>query len=109
MSSTLEVDEVVHRIAAAVKSTVNYQIFSIFQLDERTGLLQTKIVIRSNEREIPKLTVPLGKGLVGTAALLNESVRVGDVSLGCTLHFDSPRNTIRTRQSRWPTRDASSA
>ena len=67
MSSTLEVDEVVHKIAAAVKSTVNYHIFSIFQLDERSGLLQIKTVIRSNERENRKLTVPLGKGLVGTA------------------------------------------
>jgi sigma-B regulation protein RsbU (phosphoserine phosphatase) len=81
MSSTLEVDEVVHKIAAAVKSTVNYHIFSIFQLDERSGLLQIKTVIGSNERENRKLTVPLGKGLVGTAALLNEPVRVSDVSL----------------------------
>ena len=68
MSSTLEVDEVFHQIATAVKSTVNYHIFSIFQLDERTGVLQLKTVIRSNEREQKKLTIPLGKGLVGTAA-----------------------------------------
>jgi len=80
MSSTLEVDEVLHRIAAAVKSTVNYHIFSIFQLDERSNMLQVKTVVRSNERENRKLTVPLGKGLVGTAALLNEPVRVADVS-----------------------------
>src|SRR5262249_14522285 len=80
MSSTLEVDEVVQRIASAVKSTVNYQIFSIFQLDEKSGMLQVKSVIRSNERENRKLAVPLGKGLVGDAALRNVPVRVGDVS-----------------------------
>lgn len=80
MSSTLEVDEVVRRIATAVKSTVNYHIFSIFQLDERSNMLQIKTVIKSNERENRKLAVPLGKGLVGTAALLNEPVRVGDVT-----------------------------
>jgi sigma-B regulation protein RsbU (phosphoserine phosphatase) len=80
MTSTLEIDEVFHRIAAAVKSTVNYHIFSIFQLDDRTGVLHLKTVVRSNERENKKLTVPLGDGLVGAAALRDAPVRVGDVS-----------------------------
>jgi sigma-B regulation protein RsbU (phosphoserine phosphatase) len=81
MNSSLDVEEVVHRIAAAVKSTVNYEIFTIFRLDERAGLLYPRIVIRSNEREKENRTVPLGTGLVGTAARLNEPVRVGDVSV----------------------------
>jgi len=45
MTSTLETEEVFHRIANAVKSTVNYHIFSIFQLDERTGVLQREGVL----------------------------------------------------------------
>jgi len=80
MTSTLEIDEVFHRIAAAVKSTVNYHIFSIFQLDDRTGVLQLKTVVRSNERETKKFTVPLGDGLVGAAALRDTPVRVGNVA-----------------------------
>jgi sigma-B regulation protein RsbU (phosphoserine phosphatase) len=79
MTSTLEIDEVFRRIAAAVKSTVNYHIFSIFQLDERTGVLHLKTVVRSNEREVKKMAVPLGDGLVGAAALMNVPVRVGNV------------------------------
>jgi len=79
MTSTLEIDEVFRRIAAAVKSTVHYQIFSIFQLDERTGVLNLKTVVRSNEREHKKRTVPLGDGLVGAAAMMNVPVRVGNV------------------------------
>src|SRR5262245_32008574 len=78
MNSTLDVEEVVQRIATAVKSTVDYHIFSIFQLDERANILRPKTVIRSNEREFMKLTVPLGEGLVGAAAALNQPVRVGD-------------------------------
>jgi len=80
MSSTLDVEEVAHRIAAAVKSTVNYHIFSIFQLDERAGVLRPKTVIRYNERESIQLAVPLGQGLVGAAAELNQPVRVADVT-----------------------------
>jgi sigma-B regulation protein RsbU (phosphoserine phosphatase) len=79
MSSSLEVEEVIHKIAAAVRSTVDYQIFSIFQLDERAGTLHPKVIIRSNEREFRKLSVPLGKGLVGAAAQLKRPVRVGHV------------------------------
>ena len=54
MASTLEVEELVNKIAAAVKSKINYHIFSIFLLDERQGLLRPKFVIRSNERENQK-------------------------------------------------------
>jgi len=79
MTSTLETEEVFRRIANAVKSTVNYHIFSIFQLDERTGVLQLKTVVRSNERENKRLTVPLGDGLVGSAAMMNVPVRSGNV------------------------------
>jgi sigma-B regulation protein RsbU (phosphoserine phosphatase) len=80
MSSTLDLNEVVLRIAAAVKSTVNYHIFTLFELNERVGVLEPKTVIRSNEQDFRKLTVPLGEGLVGSAALHNEAVRVGDVA-----------------------------
>jgi sigma-B regulation protein RsbU (phosphoserine phosphatase) len=81
MTSTLEIDEVFHRIAAAVKSAVNYHIFSIFQLDERAGVLNLKTVVRSNERENLKLVVPLKDGLVGAAAMMSVPVRVGNVQV----------------------------
>jgi sigma-B regulation protein RsbU (phosphoserine phosphatase) len=80
MGSTLEVDELVHKIAAAVKQKINYQTFSIFLLDEKQGLLRPKFVIRSNERENQKLVLPLGTGLIGTAAKLNLPLRIADVT-----------------------------
>jgi phosphoserine phosphatase RsbU/P len=43
-------------------------------------VLEPKTVIRSNEQDFRKLNVPLGEGLVGSSALHNEPVRVGDVS-----------------------------
>jgi len=79
MTSTLELDEVFHRIANAVKSTVDYHTFSIFQLDERTGLLQLKTMVHAGEREQVKRSVPLGQGLVGSAATMNVPVRSGNV------------------------------
>jgi len=81
MSSTLEVDELVRKIAAAVKQKIDYHTFSIFLLDEKQGLLRPKFVIRSNERENQKLVLPLGTGLIGTAAKMNTPLRIGDVTL----------------------------
>src|SRR5215467_6941015 len=80
MSSTLEVEELVRKIAAAVKKKLDYHTFSIFLLDEKQGLLRPKFVIRSNERENQKLVLPLGTGLIGTAAKMNTSLRVSDVT-----------------------------
>src|SRR5438309_6107906 len=80
MGSTLQVDELVHKIAAAVKQKINYHTFSIFLIDEKQGLLKPKFVIRSNERENQKLVLPVGTGLIGTAAKLNEALRIGDVT-----------------------------
>jgi len=81
MSSTLEVDELVRKIAAAVKQKIDYHTFSIFLLDEKQSLLRPKFVIRSNERENQKLVLPLGTGLIGTAAKLKMPLRIADVIL----------------------------
>jgi sigma-B regulation protein RsbU (phosphoserine phosphatase) len=80
MGSTLDIDELVHKIAAAVKRTIDYQIFSIFLLDEAQQLLRPRMVIRYNALEYQKLALPLGTGLVGTAAKLNEPLRIGNVT-----------------------------
>src|SRR5262245_596182 len=71
MGSTLEVEELVHKIADAVKATVNYSIFSIYLLDERQKVLRPKVVIRDSAPEHQKMNIPLGTGLVGHAAQLN--------------------------------------
>jgi phosphoserine phosphatase RsbU/P len=80
MSSTLEVDELVRNIAATVKQKIDYHTFSIFLLDEKQSLLRPKFVIRSNERENQKLVLPLGTGLIGTAAKLKMPLRIADVT-----------------------------
>jgi sigma-B regulation protein RsbU (phosphoserine phosphatase) len=80
MSSTLEIDELVRKIAEAVKQKIDYHTFSIFLLDEKQGLLRPKFVIRSNEKENQKLVLPLGTGLIGTAAKMNMPLRIANVT-----------------------------
>ncbi len=80
MGSTLDVDELVHKIASAVKSTINYQIFSIFLLEEKQQILRPRTVIRYNTLEYQKMGIPVGTGLVGTAAKMNIPLRIADVT-----------------------------
>src|SRR5690349_1430824 len=58
LGSTLEIDELVQKVATAVKSTINYQILSIFLLDEKQQLLRPRIIIRYNTTEHEKLGLP---------------------------------------------------
>ena len=80
IASTLDVDALLNKIAEAVKSAVDYHIFSILMLDEENKRLTPRMVFRPNTQDYEKIDVPLGDGLVGTAAIGNRPVRVGDVS-----------------------------
>ena len=80
IASTLDVDELLNKIADAVKSTIDYDIFSILLVEARTEILKPRMVFRPGSREYEKFDIPVGQGLVGTAALENIAVRVDDVS-----------------------------
>ena len=80
MTSTLDVDDLINKIADAIKSTIDYDIFSILLVDARTERLKPRIVFRPSGQEYEKFNVVLGQGLVGTAALDNVPIRVEDVS-----------------------------
>ena len=80
IASTLEVEQVINKIAQAVKSTVDYHIFSILLLNESDKVLRPRMVFRHEVEAYEKFDVPLGQGLIGTAALRNEPIRIGDVS-----------------------------
>ena len=79
MSSTLEVDELFHRDRHCRQ--VDRRLPHLLDLSARREARRAAAqnVIRSNEREHQKLALPLGTGLVGTAAQMNVPVRSGNV------------------------------
>lgn len=79
VSSILDLDELLARIAQLTRKVIDYRTFGILLLNERTGELEMKLAVKYDERvTLPK--VKLGEGLVGYAALLREPVLVGDVT-----------------------------
>jgi len=80
LTSILNFDELLGRIAELVRRLIDYQMFSILLLDAGGEQLQHRFSLRFNENIHLKHEIPLGRGLVGYAAESKEAVLVPDVS-----------------------------
>jgi len=79
MSSILDLDVLLTRIASLTKRLIDYRTFGILLLNETTQELEMKLAVRYGKGAESK-HVKLGEGLVGWAALHKEAVLVSDVS-----------------------------
>ena len=80
LTSILNVDELLKRIAELLSRLIDYQMFSILLLDAAGEKLQHRFSLRFQENIQLKHDVPLGDGLVGYAARHRQAVLVPDVS-----------------------------
>jgi sigma-B regulation protein RsbU (phosphoserine phosphatase) len=80
MSSILDPDELLTRLAHLIKRVIDYSIFGIALLDEETQTLDLKVTIKFGDSAQALEPVKIGEGLVGYAALHKEVVLVPDVT-----------------------------
>jgi sigma-B regulation protein RsbU (phosphoserine phosphatase) len=80
LTSILNLDELLGRIAELVRRLIDYQMFSLLLLDSSGETLQHRFSLRFNENIHLKHEIPLGRGLVGTAAESKQAVLVADVT-----------------------------
>jgi sigma-B regulation protein RsbU (phosphoserine phosphatase) len=80
LTSILNLDELLGRIAELVRRLIDYQMFSILLLDPSGEKLQHRFSLRFNENIHLKHEIPLGRGLVGIAAQNKQAVLVPDVT-----------------------------
>jgi sigma-B regulation protein RsbU (phosphoserine phosphatase) len=80
LTSILNVDQLLRRIADLLTRIIDYQMFSILLLDPSGSTLQHRFSLRFKENVQLKSDIPLGRGLVGYAAQHGEAVLVPDVS-----------------------------
>jgi sigma-B regulation protein RsbU (phosphoserine phosphatase) len=80
LTSILNLDELLGRIAELLRRLIDYQMFSILLLDSTGQKLQHRFSLRFNENIHLKHEIPLGRGLVGAAAETKQAVLVPDVS-----------------------------
>jgi phosphoserine phosphatase RsbU/P len=79
ITSTLDLDELMSRMAAIVKRAIDYQVFAILLLSERTQELSVRFSSGHPKELVKKLRVKVGEGIVGRAAATRKSVMVNDV------------------------------
>jgi len=80
LTSILNLDQLLKRIAELLSRLIDYQMFSILLLDASGEKLQHRFSLRFQENIQLKHDVPLGKGIVGHAAQHKHTVLVPDVS-----------------------------
>jgi len=80
LTSILNVDQLLKRIADLLTRIIDYQMFSILLLDPTGTVLQHRFSLRFKESVQLKREIPLGQGLVGYAAQHKQAVLVPDVS-----------------------------
>src|SRR5215216_5163028 len=79
MSSILDLDVLLTRIASLTKRLIAYRTFGILLLNEETQELEMKMAVRYGQGNESK-RVKLGEGLVGWSALHKEPLLIADVS-----------------------------
>jgi len=80
LTSILNLDELLKRIAELLNRLIDYQMFSILLLDSTGQKLQHRFSLRFRENIQRKHDISLGQGVVGYAVQHKEAVLVSDVT-----------------------------
>ena len=78
LNSTLEMDKLLGRVAELVRQVIDYEIFAILLLNERTQDLRIRFQI-GHTPETERLKIKVGQGITGMAVERRSSVLVDDV------------------------------
>lgn len=81
LTSILDREELLRRIAQRVKRIVNYHVFSVMLWNEETQLLESAFGMKYENSIELCMKLPLRKGISGTAAAERRAIRVDDVQM----------------------------
>ena len=78
ITSILDREELLRRVAQRVKKLVNYHVFSVMLWNEKTRHLESAFAMRYGDAIAERMRIPLNCGLTGVAAGERRIVRVSD-------------------------------
>ncbi|MGB6194697.1 MAG: SpoIIE family protein phosphatase [Terracidiphilus sp.] len=79
LNTTLDLETLLNRTSELVRAIINYRIFAILLLNERTQELRMRFQI-GHTPEVQRMRFPLGKGIVGQVALSRHPLLLNDVA-----------------------------
>ena len=80
ITSILDREELLRRVAERIKKIVKYHVFSVMLWNEQTQHLETAFAMCCGDSIPPRMRVPLNIGLTGTAAGERRVLRIDDVT-----------------------------
>jgi sigma-B regulation protein RsbU (phosphoserine phosphatase) len=80
VNTTLDLDTLLQRTAEQVRRVIDYEIFSILLLNEKTQELRMRFAIGHPPEVAERIRINVGEGITGKAAARREAVLVNDVS-----------------------------
>jgi sigma-B regulation protein RsbU (phosphoserine phosphatase) len=78
LNTTLDLNTLMHRVADLVRAVIDYRIFAILLVNDRTGDLRMRFQT-GHTPEVERMRIKLGRGIVGQAASQRKSILVEDV------------------------------
>lgn len=81
VNGTLDLDQVLHRVADLVRRVVHYEVFAILLANERTQELRIRLGVGHLPEVVEGVRVKFGQGITGMAALTKQPQLVNDVHL----------------------------
>jgi sigma-B regulation protein RsbU (phosphoserine phosphatase) len=79
LNTTLDLQTLLNRTSELVRALINYRIFAIFLLNDRTHELRMRFQI-GHTPQVARTRIPVGKGIVGQVALTRHPILVNDVT-----------------------------
>ena len=79
LNTTLDLNTLMHRVADLVRAVIDYRIFAILLVNDRTGDLRMRFQT-GHSPDVERLRIKLGRGVVGEAAAQRKSILVEDVT-----------------------------
>ncbi len=78
LNTTLDLKTLMERTAALVRAVIDYRIFAILLINDRTQDLRMRFQ-QGHRREIERMRIPLGRGVVGEVAQTRRPILLNDV------------------------------
>jgi len=78
LNTTLDLNTLMHRVADLVRAVIDYRIFAILLVNDRTQDLRMRFQT-GHTPDVERMRIKLGKGIVGQAAAERRSILVEDV------------------------------
>ncbi len=90
LTSILDVDALLERVGQLLRRIIDFQMFSVWLLNENEQVLENRYAVRFGQRFYPGENIPLHRGLVGVAMDERRLVHVPDVRKDPRYHMVNP-------------------